>query len=118
MKSLKNLTPVDLARLALFQSTGNALFDDEVDRAIAKAPSGDEFEVDGVTITVNGICHPACKGARERGTGLQLVPDDPASFECDGIWIGGVEVSSLLNQWAPGLITELESRALKARSEE
>ena len=49
-----------------------------------------EFEVDYEY-------YPPSKGAREYKTGLQLEPDEPATFEVQDIFIGGQCVWDLLN---------------------
>ena len=120
--NLNQMKPVDLAALALFQAGGKPVFDAE--QAIAPAtkkgpPAGCyEAEVEGVPIKFTGTYYPASKGMRERGTGIPLEPDEPATFEVDQIWIGDVEVSALLNQWADGVVNKLEAHGRGANNDD
>lgn len=144
MSNLNQMKPVDLAALALFQATGNPVFDAEsaivaerrmsrLDKELiecgaitlvaAAAPKGPpagcyEAEVEGVPIKFTGAYYPASKGMRERGTGIPLEPDEPATFEVDQIWIGDVEVSALLNQWADGVVNKLEAHGRGANNDD
>ena len=122
MNNLNQMKPVDLAALALFQATGKPVFDAEqaIAPATKKGPPAScyELEVDGVPIKFTGTYYPASKGMRERGTGIPLEPDEPATFEVDQIWIGDVEVSALLNQWADGVVNKLEAHGRGANNDD
>lgn len=143
MSNLNQMKPVDLAALALFQATGKPIFDAEsaivaerrvsnLDKEliacgaitlVAAAPKGPpascyELVVDGVPIKFTGTYYPASKGMRERGTGIPQEPDEPATFEVDEIWIGDVEVSALLNQWADGVVNKLEAHGRGANNDD
>jgi hypothetical protein len=50
----------------------------------------------GEEIEVSGCYYKACRGMRERGTGLQLEPDEPASIEIESIMYKGIDVVNLL----------------------
>jgi hypothetical protein len=118
--NIGNLRQIDIAALALFHSGEpvelnclserprvKALPAAVIEKAIAKAPPGYEFEVEGVTFTVNGYYSPAIPATH-------IDPPEAADFEITGIWIGGVKVTDLLLNWAPGLCDELKERAMKA----
>tara|TARA_R110000772_G_scaffold249530_2_gene363949 strand:+ start:76167 stop:76391 length:225 start_codon:yes stop_codon:yes gene_type:complete len=46
-------------------------------------------------LTVKYKKYPACKGARENGTGLQLEPDEEAFIEIESIYLGKQIISEL-----------------------
>jgi len=52
----------------------------------------------GVPIEVDYDYYPASKGARERGSGVQLEPDEPACVELTALSIGGVDIDGLLEE--------------------
>jgi hypothetical protein len=109
MSNPTNLKPQDLARLALFQATGNPLFDVELERARSPRPHGARgypFVIDGVTIEVSGYYSKAIPAT-------QINPPDPAEFEITSIYIGNQEVTALLGNWCVTLFDHLAALALK-----
>ena len=53
--------------------------------------------VDGVVFEVEYTYHKACRGAREKGTGLQLEPDEESSVELESVK-SSYELYSLLKE--------------------
>jgi hypothetical protein len=58
------------------------------------------LDVDGtqreIEADVAYIYNRACRGARERGSGIQLEPDEPASVEIQTVTASGVDLTNLL----------------------
>lgn len=44
-----------------------------------------EITVRGIDFTVEYQYYPGCRGARERGTGIQLEPDEGPSIEIESV---------------------------------
>ena len=55
-------------------------------------------KVNGVEFDVDYIYHKPYRGARERGSGIQLEPDEPASVELDDVCIGEYSVFSCISE--------------------
>lgn len=53
--------------------------------------------VAGVELEVDGDYYKASKGAREKGSGVQLEPDEPATFELSAVYIADVDIADLLS---------------------
>jgi len=69
------------------------------------------FIFDGGELDCELDYEPECRGSRERGTGLQMEPDEPANAFLVTAKIGGVDISELLSEDIIGLI---EAKALKS----
>lgn len=52
--------------------------------------------VSGVEVTVEYDYDPPCRGARERGTGMQLEPDYDASVSVISICIGDQDITDIV----------------------
>jgi len=70
--------------------------------------AGEENELEA---TVRYINLPASRGARERGTGLQLEPDEEASVEILSVRVRAEDESVL---WVEGLLSDKQTKAIEA----
>ena len=50
-----------------------------------------------VELTVESEFYPASKGRRENGSGVQLEPDEPATFEVQDVSVGKASIWELLS---------------------
>lgn len=48
--------------------------------------------LEGVTLRIDGDYYGPSKGAREKGSGVQLEPDEPASFELTAVYVDGSDI--------------------------
>jgi hypothetical protein len=67
-------------------------------------------------LTVIYTYHPAYAGARERGTGLQLEPDEEASVELEAVSIKEGVLYDLI--WGDVTIEDIEAKVLAVINEE
>jgi hypothetical protein len=70
----------------------------------------DTVEREGVTIDVDYTYYSASRGAREKGSGVQLEPDEPATVEINEMGIQGIDVTALLVDFEEDIMEELLSK--------
>jgi hypothetical protein len=74
-----------------------------------------EVTVEGVVLRADGAYYPASKGERERGSGVQLSPDEPATFEVTAVHCGGDDIADILSA---GRLEEIGNLVVEAMAEE
>lgn len=70
-----------------------------------------DIVLEGVELRVDGDYYPASRGAREKGSGVQLEPDEPASFEVSAVYVADVDIADLLSA---GRLEHVENTVLEA----
>jgi hypothetical protein len=68
------------------------------------------IKYNGEELEVSGNSWPFHAGARERGPGLQLEPDEEAGFEVEEIIYKGVDVFSLMDNSMDEINEQLEKK--------
>lgn len=80
----------------------------------------------GVQLSVDYTYYPASRGAREKGSGVQLEPDEPASVDVDDVKLeyqeeeadGGLFALADLGDLLDGQEDEIEAKLLEELSDE
>jgi len=62
---------------------------------------------EGVEIEVDYTYYPASHGAREKGSGVQLEPDEPATVEINEMTIQAIDVTALLVDYEEDVMEEV-----------
>lgn len=68
------------------------------------------ISIEGVELRVDGTWYAASRGAREAGSGVQLEPDEPETFEMSAIYVADVDIADLLSA---GRIEHVENTVLE-----
>jgi len=55
-----------------------------------------DVHYNGEELTISGTFYPPSRGLRERGTGLQLEPDEDAEWEIESVMYKDIEVYNIM----------------------